>query len=111
MFLKNGLNRRDVDKRVTVHLSSADSLGITEQVDFILAFWMVHEVPDRKRFFNELFSVLKDKGTFLLAEPVVHVTKAKFDETVDLAGQAGFTICGRPGILLSRSVLFTKLPQ
>jgi ubiquinone/menaquinone biosynthesis C-methylase UbiE len=103
--------RAGVDKRVSMHLSSPDSLGIKEQVDFILAFWMVHEVPDRKIFLNELFSVLKDNGNFLLVEPVIHATKTNFDETVNLALQSGFTIYAQPKIFLSRAVLFTKLAK
>ena len=111
LALKKRAGQAGVDKSITVHLSSRDFLGIKEQVNFILAFWMVHEVPDRKRFLNELFSVLKDNGTFLLAEPGIHVTKANFEKTVNSAEQAGFTISARPEIFLSRSVLFKKLPK
>lgn len=109
--LKKRAQRAGVDKRVIMHLSSPDSLGIKKQVDFILAFWMVHEVPDRKRFLNELFSVLKNNGTFLLVEPGIHVTKANFAKTVHLAVQAGLTISSQPQIFLSRSVLFVKSPR
>jgi tRNA(Phe) wybutosine-synthesizing methylase Tyw3 len=69
---------------------------------------MVHEVPDRRRFMDELFSALKDNGTFLLVEPPIHVTKANFAKTINLAVQAGFTVSSQQG---SRSVLFTKLPK
>ena len=105
----NALRKRSqkagVEKRVIGHLSSKYSLGIKEQVDFILAFYMVHEVPDRKQFLNELFSVLKNNGTFLLVEPPFHVTKDSFAETVNMALNAGFTISAQQG---SRSVLFVK---
>jgi ubiquinone/menaquinone biosynthesis C-methylase UbiE len=108
LALKKRAEHASVDKRVIMHLSSPDSLGIKEHVDFILAFWMVHEVPERKKFLTELFSLLKDNGKFLLVEPGIHVTKANFAETVNLAVQAGFTISARPEIFLSRSVLFRK---
>ena len=108
LALKRRAQQAGVEKRVIGHLSSKDSLGIKEQVNFILAFWMVHEVPDRKRFLNELFSVLKDNGTFLLVEPAMHVTKTNFAETLNLAVQAGFTVCAQQG---SRSVLLKKLPK
>jgi ubiquinone/menaquinone biosynthesis C-methylase UbiE len=108
LALKRRAENAGVDKRVIVHLSSPDSLAIKEKVDFILAFWMVHEVPDKKRFLSELFSVLKDNGAFLLAEPAIHVTKANFAETVNLAVQAGFIICAQPEIFLSRTVLLVK---
>ncbi len=105
LALKKRAQQAGVEKRVIGHLSSNDSLGIKEQVDFILAFYMVHEVPDTKRFLNELFSVLKVNGTFLLVEPPFHVTKDSFVETVNLAVQAGFAISAQQG---SRSVLFVK---
>jgi ubiquinone/menaquinone biosynthesis C-methylase UbiE len=108
LTLKKRAQQAGVEKRVIGHLSSPDSLGIKEQVNFILAFWMVHEVPDRKMLLNELFSVLKDNGTFLLVEPPFHVTKANFAKTVNLAVQAGFTVSAQQG---SRSVLFGKKPK
>ena len=105
LALKKRAEQAGVEKRVIGHLSSPDLLGIKEQVDFILAFYMVHEVPDRKQFLNELFSVLKNNGTFLLVEPPFHVTKDSFAETVNMALNAGFTISAQQG---SRSVLFVK---
>jgi ubiquinone/menaquinone biosynthesis C-methylase UbiE len=107
LALKKRAQQAGVEKRVIGHLSSKNSLGIEEQVNFVLAFWMVHEVPDRKRFLDELFSVLKDNGTFLLVEPPFHVTKSNFAKTVNLAVQAGFTVSAQQG---SRSVLLKKSP-
>lgn len=97
-----------VNKNIIMHLCSPESLGIKEKVDFILAFWMVHEVPDKQRFLYELFRVLKKNGTFLLVEPALHVTAANFEETVNLSIKAGFTLGGRPRIFTSRSALFVK---
>ncbi|MCG6537639.1 MAG: SAM-dependent methyltransferase, partial [Syntrophales bacterium LBB04] len=82
--------------------------SIKEKVNFILAFWMVHEVPDKKQFLNELFSILKDNGTFLLVEPIVHVVQTNFQETVQLAIQAGFNLRDRPKIIMCWSALFKK---
>lgn len=106
--LKKRAEHFAVGNRVVLKLSSPDSLDVKEKVDFILAFWMVHEVPDKKRFLNELFSVLKDKGIFLLAEPVFHVSQANFHETVQLAVQAGFNLRESPKIFMCRSALFNK---
>jgi len=97
-----------VQQRIALHLSSAASLGVDIKVDFILAFWMVHEVPDKQRFLAGLYSLLKDDGKFLMVEPNIHVTKAKFAQTVHLALKAGFTLGYSPHISLSKSVLFTK---
>ena len=109
--LKKRAEQAGVDKRIILHLCSLDSLGIKEKVNFILAFWMVHEVSDKQRFLKELFSVLEDNGTFLLAEPSIHVTRSNFEETVNLAVQAGFTLRDSPRIFTSRSALLVKLAK
>jgi ubiquinone/menaquinone biosynthesis C-methylase UbiE len=100
--------RSGLQQRITLHLCSSDVLGIDRKVDFILAFWMMHEVPGQKQLLAELFSLLKDNGKFLLAEPKIHTTKAAFEETVCLAAQAGFTQYENPEIFLSRCALFKK---
>jgi ubiquinone/menaquinone biosynthesis C-methylase UbiE len=97
-----------VQKIIDLHLCSSNSLGVNTEVDFILAFWMVHEVPDKQRFLTELYSLLKDGGSFLLAEPCLHVTKNNFEETICLAKLAGFIVSRNPRISFSRCVLFSK---
>lgn len=38
---------------IRTHLAEPDSLALREKADFILAFWMAHEVPDLKKFFQK----------------------------------------------------------
>jgi ubiquinone/menaquinone biosynthesis C-methylase UbiE len=111
LALQKRAERAGMDKRIVLHLSLPDSLVLKDKVNFILAFWMVHEVPDRRRFLNELFLALEDNGSFLLAEPAIHVRRADFEETVNMALQAGFSLRERPRIPLSRSALFSKSSQ
>jgi ubiquinone/menaquinone biosynthesis C-methylase UbiE len=106
--IKKRAQRAQVEERIALQVCSPDSLGIKEKADFILAFWMVHEVPDKPRFLSELYAVLKDKGTFLLAEPNIHTTKKYFAELVETALQAGFRVAAQPEIFLSRAVLLSK---
>lgn len=56
-----------VAHRITPQLASPVSLNVTVPADFVLAFWMAHEVPDQERFFAQLYAVLKNDGKFLLA--------------------------------------------
>jgi ubiquinone/menaquinone biosynthesis C-methylase UbiE len=106
--IKKLAQRAQVEKRIDLQVCSPDSLGIKDKVDFILAFWMVHEVPDKPRFLSELYATLKDKGTFLLAEPNIHTTKKYFAELVKTALQAGFRVAAEPEIFLSRTVLLSR---
>jgi ubiquinone/menaquinone biosynthesis C-methylase UbiE len=107
------ITRRRAEKDGVVHriqflLASEDDLGVTEQVDFALAFWMVHEVTDIKKFFQQIYGILKPAGKFLIAEPKMHVNQAQFDSILPAAAEAGFQIMAAASIRLSRSVVFIK---
>ena len=104
--LRKRARRAGVEQQITLHLCRKDSLGLNTKFDFMLAFWMVHEVPEQESFFKEIRSLLKPHGKFLMSEPKIHVTKIKFDETVKKATRAGFLLKGKPNISLCRSALF-----
>jgi SAM-dependent methyltransferase len=97
-----------VQERIRLHLTKADSIGINDSIDFCLAFWMIHEVPDRNHLLNEISSKLTQDGLMLIAEPRMHVSQADFNKTLEIAKNAGLSIVDRPGIFLSHSVLLKK---
>ncbi len=101
--------RAGVADRIILHLASQDSLGVTTAADFILAFWMAHEVPDQERFYRELHAVLKEGGRFLLVEPKIHVSGKQFQTEIAAAGTAGFKLVENPSVSLSMAALFAKL--
>jgi len=94
---------------IELHKCDENRIGISEKVDFILAFYMVHEVPDQKIFLEEIRSVLKEDGILLIVEPKGHVSKTDFDRTVKNAIGTGFTVIRRPKVYLSRSVVLKKV--
>lgn len=94
--------------RIWFHQCKPDSLDLQEQVDFILSFYMVHEVPDRDTFFSEVADLLVSGGTYLIVEPVFHVSPSAFEDTLNHAVSAGFRIVNQPKIRLSRCALLTK---
>ena len=106
--IKKRAEKGGVEKRIALHLSTTESLGVSVMVDFILAFWMAHEVPDKSGFFVQLHSLLKNEGKFLLVEPKIHVTRANFAHTLQIAQKAGFTPIESPHISLSMSALLVK---
>jgi len=81
---------------------------VSEKVDFVLAFWMVHEVPDQQSMFEELISILKPGGRICIIEPKFHVTEKSFSRMIVLSETAGFKIIERPKVCLSRAVLFVR---
>jgi ubiquinone/menaquinone biosynthesis C-methylase UbiE len=106
--------RRRVEKaglsgRVRRHLARADRLDVpSDRVNFALAFWMVHEVPDKERLFSEILACLVPGGTLLMAEPRLHVNAKAFAAITGIALKAGFVSAGPVSIRFSRAALFRK---
>ncbi len=108
----DGLRRRAahahlLDRIEFVH-SSHERIGIGQELDFALAFWMVHEVRHRQAFLQEVYDALKPAGHLLIVEPRIHVSGKAFSNTVDLAENLGFQITAQPHVWGSRSVLLKK---
>jgi hypothetical protein len=82
-----------------------------EPVDFILAFWMVHEVPDQNKFFQQLKTLLTAEGKILIAEPKMHVTAEDLNRTVDIAQSCGLQCTAKPAISFSHSALLVHEPR
>ena len=99
--------KKGVSDRIKTHLAGPDSIGFHEKADFVLAFWMMHEVPDQSRFLSEIRNLMKPEGLFLLVEPVIHVSKKNFALAIETAKNLGFVIKESPNIRMSQSVLFT----
>jgi ubiquinone/menaquinone biosynthesis C-methylase UbiE len=107
--LREKIEGTEVQSRIKLHKSEADVIGVSEKVDFALAFYMVHEVPNRRDFFREVRSVLKDDGWFLMVEPkIFHVSKKQFQDTVRDAEDVGFEPVEWPRVFFSRSVLLRR---
>jgi ubiquinone/menaquinone biosynthesis C-methylase UbiE len=104
--LKQKIARADV-RNITIHKAEQDRIGIAENVDFALAFYMVHEVPDKAQFFHEVAGIMKPKSRFLVVEPKLHVSASSFDNTLKIARAGGLAPVSEPKVRLSRAVLFS----
>ena len=95
-----------LEHRITTVQCRPDHINVSDNVDFIIAFYMVHEVPDKAALFRQLKALLKKDGRLLLVEPkMFHVSKSEFGATLDLAAKAGFTVTQGPKLILSWSVV------
>ncbi|MDZ4164961.1 MAG: class I SAM-dependent methyltransferase [Smithellaceae bacterium] len=90
---------------LATNLSRPDDFCLDVNADFVLAFWMVHEVPEVGRFFVNVKEIMKPQALFLIAEPLFHVTKRSFDNTLRTAQETGFKIVDRPEISFSYAAL------
>jgi ubiquinone/menaquinone biosynthesis C-methylase UbiE len=96
---KAGLSERIVLRKPRGE--SMDLEDLSGQIDFALVFALVHELPDRDRFFREVRSTLKAGGRVLLAEPKGHVDMEAWRATLEAARRAGFS--EQEGLAIRRS--------
>jgi ubiquinone/menaquinone biosynthesis C-methylase UbiE len=104
-------HRAGLKDRIETRQAKGEDLDVqdlTANVDFVLAFAVVHELPDAKAFFAQAHRALKAGGRMLVAEPKHHVSESALAATVALAEGAGFAVESKPSIPGSRSVLFTR---
>jgi len=97
-----------LERRIELHKSDYESIGVVEKVDFVLAFWIVHELRNQEKFFEELSSIVKPTGLIFIVEPRVHVSKRDFNAMLNLIKENGFTMVESPKVFFSRTVVLTK---
>ena len=104
-----GLRRRaaraGLASRIETRQARSDSLGVGDlagKVDLVVAFAVVHELPDADRFFAEVRPTLAPGATVLVAEPAGHVRARDFEESMAAAARAG--LLHRPGPAIRRSL-------
>lgn len=109
-MLSDRAEKEGLSSRIHVHRTRPDvlDLGDLGPFDFMLAFYVVHEVPDIGRFFDEVYAALRPDGRILVVEPSHHVDKEEFAETLAKAGSAGFSVEKGPRVLFSRTALLQK---
>jgi ubiquinone/menaquinone biosynthesis C-methylase UbiE len=100
--------RRGLSERIDFRVCSPNHLGLTERVDFALAFWMLHEVRDPRGLLTEVWSSLRPSGHLLIVEPKVHVRRRVFEATVRCAEATGFDVTRGPPVRLSQSTLCSR---
>jgi len=106
--VQKNAEKNEVTSRILTKLIEDENFTTEQPTDFALAFWMVHEVPNKPLFLQSIYKSLKSNKHLLIAEPYLHVTKKMFDETVHFAETAGFKIVDSPKIFFSHTVLLRK---
>jgi len=106
--VKEKIRGTDLEQIVEIHKCQNEMIGISQTVDFVLAFWMVHEVPDQDKLFRELRSIIKPEGNIYIIEPKFHVSLKSFESMINRIENLGLKIIERPKVGFSRAVLLKK---
>jgi ubiquinone/menaquinone biosynthesis C-methylase UbiE len=104
-IVRNKIRGTDIESRVELHKCEDDSIGVKEKVDLVVAFFVVHELPDKEKALKELKSILKPGGKVYINEFLMHPPKDKFGEMVDVARSLGFVEVERHRFLISRAII------
>ena len=106
--VRDKIKGTEFEKRITLHQCEKNKIGVSEYVDFVLLFYMVHEIPKKKEFFSEIETILKPGGQVLMVEPPFHVSKSAFKEIVRKARDVGFASVKGPNMLFSKTMVLKK---
>lgn len=109
--LRRRAARKGLQDRVVVRQAPPETLAVADlagQVDFALAFAMVHELPVGTPFFAEVAATLKSDACLLLVEPSGHVPPEAFQAEVHTAARAGLRTVAHPSIWHSHAALLRK---
>jgi ubiquinone/menaquinone biosynthesis C-methylase UbiE len=106
--LRAKIKGTEFEGRIRLHKCQEDKIGVSENVDFILLCYVVHEIKQKEEFFNETVRILRPEGQVLIVEPPFRVSKTEFEETVGKAQEAGLTEVGRPKVFWSKTVIMRK---
>ena len=110
--LRRRAQRAGFDNQIETRLAEDGTLGVSDlasTIDFVLAFAMVHEMPDAALFFREAAQALKPGGCMLLAEPRGHVKEDGFAAELTLAARVGLNPIERPQVPQSHAALLRKV--
>ncbi len=107
--LRDKIKGTEFEERITLIRNEENEIGVSEEVDFVLLFYVVHEVLDKEALFRDLNTLLKQDGRILIVEPPFHVSKAAFAETVNNAKQFGFTDSKGPRLPFNKTAILQKI--
>ena len=107
-LVRNKIKGTTLEQIIVLHKCEESKIGLNENVDFVLAFYFVHEVPDQDVLFKEIYSILKPGGCMFIVEPPLHVSKSAFKNMLMKIENAGFDIITYPKSAFNKTVLIKK---
>ena len=107
-IIKRKIEGKPYEKLIALHQCTQDSISIKENADFVLMFYMVHEVPSKEHFFNEVLPLINKNGLIMIVEPGLVSTK-EFNGMTDCITKRGFEVLDKLKIPLSKGVVLRKI--
>lgn len=106
-IVKNKIEATPLEPLVVSHKCTEAGIGLNEPVDFILAFYVIHEVSDPGALFEELHALLKPDGKMLIVEPKFHVSQKAFRHMTALLLEKGWRVRTESKTMMNRCLLLS----
>ena len=103
--LRHKIKGSDLESVVRIHKCQEKSLNLSDEIDFVFAFYSFHEMSCLDDLIDEIKMLLKPEGEIFIAEQILHVPKSVFNGFIDKMRKRGFEIVSQPRVFLSRSVV------
>jgi len=107
-IIRQKISGKSIEKNIVLHKCSADKINIKERVDFVLMFYVVHEVPDRNNLFNEVLPLINKNGLIMIVEPGL-VPKKEFSGIINFVKKSGFDEYNKLKIPFSKGMVLKKI--
>jgi ubiquinone/menaquinone biosynthesis C-methylase UbiE len=93
---------------IETHQCESHKIGLDVQLDFALAFWMIHETPDAHNFLKQIHALLKPGGILYMAEPKKHVSQTSINELATFTEHIGYQVIEKPEVSMSYVLVLKK---
>ena len=108
----DGMMRRaekvGLETRIEPHLAKENDLRLQVKAQFMLAFFMIHEVFDQDRLLAQVAENLSENGWFMMVEPPLHVSRRKFQNSIAQAETSGLVLKDQYKIPFGMTAVFSK---
>jgi ubiquinone/menaquinone biosynthesis C-methylase UbiE len=111
-ILREKMEQESLMPRIRTYQCLPDALGLPPDlngtIDVAFAIFVIHEVPDPRKVFQEMASLLVPGGTLFYSEPPVIVSGREFRAHLQEASDAGLTLVERRFYFANRAAVLQK---
>jgi ubiquinone/menaquinone biosynthesis C-methylase UbiE len=111
-ILREKLGPEGLLPRIKTHRCNPDSLALSPQrdgnIDVAFMIFVVHEVPDAAKLFQEVSTLLVPGGLLFISEPPIIVSGKEFLYTLTQAQEAGLRLVETRLFFVNRAAVLRK---
>jgi len=107
-IVKRKIAGKFYENNIVLHKCAQNCIGVKENIDFLLLFYVVHEVPGKENLFNEILPLINKDGLIMIVEPGLISTK-EFNWIVNFVKDKGFEEYKKQKIMFSKGIVLKKL--